>query len=63
MFVNGPSPIALIHAAVSECRLQYASLITEIADDPMVLCGVELELQQLALIGPHHELFSGKLHI
>ena len=57
MFVNGPSPIALLHAAVSECRLQYASLITEIADDPMVLCGVELELPQLELIGPCHEIF------
>ena len=57
MFVNGPSPIALLHAAVSECRLQYASLITEIADDPTVLCGVELELPQLELIGPRHELF------
>ena len=57
MFVNGPSPIALLHAAVSECRLQYASLITEIADVPTILCGVELELPQLELIGPRHELF------
>jgi len=50
MFVNGPSPIALLNAAVSECRLQYAPLIPEIADDSIVLCGVELELPQLELI-------------
>jgi len=62
MFVNGPSPIALLNAAVSECRLQYASLITEIADDPTVLCGVELELPQRELIGPRREFFfSGDL--
>ena len=42
MFVDGPSPIALLHAAASECRLPYASLITEIADNSTILCGVEL---------------------
>ena len=57
MFVHGPSPIALLHAAASECRLPYASLITEIADSSTILCGVELELPQLELIGPRHELF------
>ena len=57
MFVHGPSPIALLHAAASECRLPYASLITEIADSSTILCGVELELPQLELIGPCHELF------
>jgi len=50
MFVNGPSPIALLNAAVSECRLQYASLTPEIADDSTVLCDVGLELPQLELI-------------
>ena len=44
MIIKETSPIALLHAAASECHLQYVSLITEIASDQTVLCGVELEL-------------------
>ncbi|PUZ39702.1 hypothetical protein GQ55_9G356200 [Panicum hallii var. hallii] len=47
MFIIGSSTMALLNAAVSICHLPYASLITEIADDSTVLCGVELELPQL----------------
>ena len=59
MFIKGASPIALLHAAASECSLQYASLITEIASDQTVLCGVELELPQQELMAPRREFFSG----
>ena len=57
MFIAGPSSMALLHAAVSICRLPYASLITEIADDSTILCGVELELPQLELLAPRQQLF------
>jgi len=61
MIIKGTSPIALLHAAALECHLQYVSLITEIASDQTVLCGVELELPQRELIGPRREFFSGNL--
>ena len=57
MIIKETSPIALLHAAASECHLQYVSLITEIASDQTVLCGVELELPQRELIGPRREFF------
>ena len=57
MIIKETSPIALLHAAASECQLQYVSLITEIASDQTVLCGVELELPQRELIGPRREFF------
>ena len=57
MIIKETSPIALLHAAASECHLEYVSLITEIASDETVLCGVELELPQRELIGPRREFF------
>ena len=57
MIIKETSPIALLHAAALECHLEYVSLITEIASDETVLCGVELELPQRELIGPRHEFF------
>ena len=57
MIIKETSPIALLHAAALECHLQYVSLITEIASDQTVLCGVELELPQRELIGPRREFF------
>ena len=57
MIIKETSSIALLHAAASECHLQYVSLITEIASDQTVLCGVELELPQRELIGPRREFF------
>ena len=57
MIINETSPIALLHAAALECHLQYVSLITEIASDQTVLCGVELELPQRELIAPRREFF------
>ena len=50
--------MALLRATASISHLQYASLITEIADEFTVLCGVELELPQLELLAPRRELFS-----
>ena len=47
----------MLHAAALECHLEYVSLITEIASDETVLCGVELELPQRELIGPRREFF------
>ena len=57
MFINGPSPIALLHAAAFVSHLQYASLVTEIADDSTVLCGAELELPQLELLAHAMTIF------
>ena len=57
MIIKETSSIALLHAAASECHLQYVSLITEIASDQTVICGVELELPQRELIGPRREFF------
>jgi len=57
MIIKETSPIALLHAAALECHLEYVSLITEIASDETVLCGVELELPQRELIGPRREFF------
>jgi len=57
MIIKETSPIALFHATASDCHLQYVSLITEIASDQTVLCGVELELPQRELIGPRREFF------
>jgi len=57
MFIKGASPIALLHAVASECSLQYASLITEIASDQTILCGVELELPPQELMAPRREFF------
>ena len=57
MIIKETSPIALLHAAALECHLQYVSLITEIASDQTVICGVELELPQRELIGPRREFF------
>ena len=57
MIIKETSPIALLHAAALECHLDYVSLITEIASDETVLCGVELELPQRELIGPRREFF------
>ena len=36
MIIKETSPIALLHAAASECHLQYVSLITEIATDQLL---------------------------
>ena len=58
MFINGPSPIALLHAAAFVSHLQYASLVTEIADDSTVLCGAELKLPQLELLAHAMNIFS-----
>ena len=57
MIIKETSPVALLHAVASECHLEYVSLITEIASDQTVLCGVELELPQRELIGPRREFF------
>ena len=57
MIIKETSPIALLHAAAMECHLEYVPLITEIASDETVLCGVELELPQRELIGPRREFF------
>ncbi|KAG2584051.1 hypothetical protein PVAP13_6KG267800 [Panicum virgatum] len=57
MIIKETSPIALLHAAASECHLEYVSLIAEIASDETILCGVELEPPQRELIGPRREFF------
>ena len=57
MIIKETSPVALLHAVASECHLEYVSLITEIASDETVICGVELELPQRELIGPRREFF------